>query len=175
MKLWRLNVSWQPPAISDEQHLARLYRKLRRFGVPSSAAKVTIDDLRGDMVEAGSLAALTGADLDRFAADVAREHGRAPVPGRHWLIVPLMAAPMLLVAFLTYVFVAGGGVPASPAINGIASTKASAAAKIINTFLFMVTCLSGDAGEYRQRPRPRHVRRGTTHATHPKTGISELF
>lgn len=109
MKLWRLNVSWQPPAISDEQHLARLYRNLRRFGVPGSAAKVTIDDLRGDMVEAGSLAALTGADLDRFAADVAREHGRAPVPGRHWLIVPLMAAPMLLVAFLTYVFVAGGG------------------------------------------------------------------
>lgn len=109
MKLWRLNVSWQPPAGSDEQQLARLHRKLRRFGVPRSAAKVTIDDLRGDMAEAGSLAALTGGDLDAFASNVAREHGRAPVPGRHWLIVPLMAAPMLLVAFLTYVFVAGGG------------------------------------------------------------------
>lgn len=109
MKLWRLEVSWLSPESSDERELGHLYRNLRRLGVSRQASQATVDDLRGDMAAAGSLAALTGSDLDGFAATVAREHGRAPVPGRHWLIVPLMAGPMLLIAFLTYVFVAGGG------------------------------------------------------------------
>jgi hypothetical protein len=109
VKLWNVAITWERPQGSDERELGRLYRKLRRLGVSRGAAASTIADLRGDLAEAGSLAALTGGDINAFAADVARANGRAPVRGHHLWITIAMAIPMLTVAFITYVFVAGGG------------------------------------------------------------------
>lgn len=108
MKLGSREPTLNRPVPPDDVLLLRLQRRLRRYGVPEKVARATVDDLRGDLPAAGSLSELIG-DPETFAKTVARDNGRAPVPARHWIIVPAMAIPMVVIAFLTYAFIIGGG------------------------------------------------------------------